>query len=272
MSSGTATRPPSALDDWPQLRRRLADRRPVVFLDFDGTLSPIVERPGDAAILPEVRAAVERLARRVPVIVVSGRDRRDVAARVGLPGLHYAGSHGFDIAGPEGSGVRHEVAADLPPVVARVAARLRRELESVPGAEVEPKRFTVAVHYRRVPAERAGEVEAAVDRAVADHPRLAKAGGKKVFEVRPDLAWDKGEALLYLLAELGLDGPEALPVYVGDDLTDEDAFRALAERAGGGLAVRVADEPAETAAEWSLASPHEVAELLDRLAAELGGG
>lgn len=255
--------PPSALDRWPEIACLLAGRRPVVFLDFDGTLAPIVERPEEAAMPAATRHAVERLAARVPVAVVSGRRREDVAARVGMPGLAYAGSHGFDLAGP---GFAEEVAPELPPLVERVAAGLAAELAGLPGVEVEPKRWTAAVHFRRAAPEDVPRVEAAVDRAVAAHPELVKAGGKMVFEVRPALAWDKGRAVLHLLARLGLDGPGALPIYVGDDVTDEDAFRALAERPGGGLGIRVAEEPAATAAAYALASPAEVPELLDRIA------
>lgn len=267
---GASVAIPSALERWDEIASRLEGRRPAVFLDFDGTLSPIVERPDAAAILPAARRAVERLAARVPVVVVSGRGREDVARRVGLPGLIYAGSHGFDVAGP---GVSHQVAPQMPPLVERVARRLAAELAAVPGAEIEPKGWTVAVHYRRVGAGDAAAVEAAVDRAVAEHPELVKAGGKKVWEVRPALAWDKGAALLWVLAALGLDGDDVLPVYVGDDVTDEDAFRVLRQRPGGGIGVRVADEAAgwATAAEYVLRSPDEVPELLGRLAAASGG-
>ena len=259
---GRSAGPASVLARWDQLAERLAGRRPAVFLDFDGTLSPIVERPEDAAILPEARRAVERLAEAAPVVVVSGRDRADVAERVGLPDLVYAGSHGFDIAGP---GVRHEAGGELPPLVERVAAELTEELAGVPGAQVEPKRYTVAVHYRRVAPEDLGRVEVAIRRALEANPELERAKGKMVAELRPRIDWDKGRALLYLLAALGLDGPDIVPVYVGDDVTDEDAFRALAERSGGGIGVRVADEPARTAAAWTLAGPEEVPGLLDRL-------
>jgi trehalose 6-phosphate phosphatase len=264
------TPPPSALEHWDEIRPHFAGRRAAVFLDFDGTLSPIVERPGDAAILPAARQAVERLAEKAAaVVVVSGRGRDDVARRVGLPHLVYAGSHGFDISTPEELPAATDglPGRDLPPLIEAVTARLRADLAAVPGAEVEPKGFTVAVHYRRVREERVAEVEAAVRRAVSDHPELEVAGGKKVFEVRPSLEWDKGEALLHLLTALGLDDTDSVvPVYVGDDVTDEDAFRALAGRPGPRLTVRVADQPAPTAADWSVAGPRQVAELLLRLA------
>ncbi len=259
----------------------------MVFLDFDGTLSPVVEHHDDAAILPAAKSAVEELAGRLPVVIVSGRDREDVARRVGLPGLWYAGSHGFDIAGPEaadeapdetgdeagkgGRRHRHEPEPDLAPLVAEAAEELRRALADVPGAVVEAKRFAVSVHYRKVADEDLERVEEAVERVVAAEPRLARSAAKKVHEVRPALQWDKGDALLHLLRqpELVSDDGNLLPVYIGDDLTDEDAFRALDERPGGGVTIHVGDGSTtdfETRAHWSLASPDEVTELLRRLA------
>jgi len=278
--------PPSALEDWPRLAERFRGRRPVVFLDFDGTLSPVVEHHGDAVILPAAKRAVEELARRLPVIIVSGRDRRDVARRVGLPHLWYAGSHGFDIAGPDDSASagagsaqhRHEPQPELAPLIEAAADELRRALDGVPGAVVEAKRFAVSVHYRQVADDDLGRVDDAVARVVAAEPRLARSAAKKVYEVRPALDWDKGDALLYLLRQpelLGRDGGgdgegdgEDLPLYIGDDLTDEDAFRAIDERPGGGVTIHVVDGSTdfETRADWSLASPQEVSELLRRLA------
>lgn len=211
-------------------------------------------------------------------MVVSGRSREDVAQRVDLPELAYAGSHGFDIEGPSagaaggGASLRYQAAREAEPLIAAATRALEAELAGVPGAQVESKRFTVAVHYRRVAPERVGEVEAVVDRQVAARPGLRKAGGKKVWEIRPDLDWDKGRAVLWMLAALGLDRPEVVPVYLGDDLTDEDAFRALGERevprSPGGIGILVADEPRATAARFVLRDPAEVRRFLADFAEE----
>src|SRR5205085_5383678 len=135
-------------DRWDEIAARLHGRRPALFLDYDGTLSPIVQHP-DLATLPEAaREVLERLAAQVPVIVVSGRGREDVAARVGLPALGYVGSHGFDISGPPSSGgepLRLEVGEGIPEKIERAAERVRRELAGVEGVFVEPKRFAVSV-------------------------------------------------------------------------------------------------------------------------------
>jgi trehalose-phosphatase len=197
---------PSALERWDEIALRLAGRRPVLFLDYDGTLSPIAPRP-ELAVLPEpTREAVVRLAERGPVAILSGRGRDDVAALVGLENVFYAGSHGFDISGPPlaegGPPLRHEVGAGIPDRVERAAAALRRELAGIPGVLVEPKRFAVAVHYRLVEDADLPRVEQAVDRVLAGAEGLRKAPGKKVFELRPDLDWDKGSALLWLLRAL----------------------------------------------------------------------
>jgi trehalose-6-phosphatase len=282
---------PSALERWPEIAGRLAGRRPALFLDYDGTLSPIVRRPELALLPAAAREVLRRLAARMPVAILSGRLREDVAALVGLPRLIYAGSHGFDIAGPPpASGgaaaaggsppppaqpLRHQVGSGVPARMARVAERLRRELAGIDGVLVEDKRFAVAVHYRLVDARDLPQVEAAVDRAAADPAepeapedtggRLRKTLGKKVWELRPDVDWDKGKALLWLLGRLGLDRrPDAVPIFLGDDVTDEDAFAAVANR--GGIGILVAEEPRATAAAYRLRDPAEALEWLARLA------
>jgi trehalose 6-phosphate phosphatase len=251
---------PSALDRWDEIAERLRGRRPALFLDYDGTLSPIAPRPDLATLPGETREVLRRLADRIPVVIVSGRGREDVAALVGLPGLAYAGSHGYDIAGP--GSLRLEVGEDIPEKIERAAERLRRDLGGVEGVFVEPKRFAISIHFRLAEESRLPEIERAVDAAAAAEPGLRKGHGKKLFELRPDLDWDKGKALLWLLDALGLDHPSTLPFYIGDDLTDEDAFRALR---GRGIGILVAAGPRETAAEYQARDTGEVVEILKRL-------
>ncbi len=263
---------PLALERWPEIAGRMAGKRPALFLDYDGTLSPIVRRPELALLPPAARAVLGRLAERMPVAILSGRLREDAAALVALPRLYYAGSHGFDIAGPPPAPgeppLRQELGEGVPAAMQRVADRLRRDLAGIDGVLVEDKRFAVAVHYRLAADRDLPRVEAAVDRAAADAasqgPRLRKTGGKKVWELRPDVDWNKGKALLWLLGRLGLDRPDALPVFLGDDVTDEDAFAAVAGR--GGIGILVAEEAQPTAAAYRLRDPAEVVELLTRLA------
>lgn len=249
---------PSALEHWDEIERRLAGRHPAVFLDYDGTLAPIAPRPELAQLPGPTRAVLRRLAARGPVALLSGRGREDVAALVGLGELTYAGSHGFDIAGPT---LRREVGEGIPERIEEAAARLRRRLEGIAGVLVESKRFSVAIHFRLVDEADLPRIEEEVDAVQAQLPDLRKVPGKKVLELRPALDWDKGQALLWLLEKL--HGEEAMPLYLGDDVTDEDAFRVIAER---GIGILVAAEPRETAASYSLRDPEEVRVFLEKLA------
>jgi trehalose 6-phosphate phosphatase len=237
-----------------------AGRRLALFLDYDGTLTPIVERPEDAVLAPQTRAVLRRLAARHAVAIVSGRDLQDVRDRVGIDGLCYAGSHGFDIAGPRGAH-QHDAARAAAPQLAAAAGELERDTGQIAGVQIERKRFAIAVHFRRARDEDRAAVERVVDRALARHAGLRKTGGKKIFELRPDVDWDKGRAVLWLIGALGLG--DALPVYIGDDLTDEDAFRALA---GRGIGIAVQETPQPTAAQYTLRDPEEVRALLAGLA------
>jgi trehalose-phosphatase len=235
----------------------------VVFLDYDGTLTPIVERPEDALLADEVRGTLKELARHCTVAVISGRDLADVQKLVDLTDIYYAGSHGFDIAGPEGKRLVHQLGEEFLPVLDRAEKALRNRLEDkVPGAQIERKKFSIAVHYRRVAEGRVQEVEDAVDQVLGGHAGLRKATGKKIFELQPDIDWHKGKALLWLLEKLELDRPGVLPLYVGDDVTDEDAFEVLEDK-GLGLVVQEGDEP--TRARYRLRNPGEVEQFLQDL-------
>lgn len=258
---------PNAIAHWPDLEGELGRRRPAIFLDYDGTLTPIVSRPALAVLGEEMRGALRAVARAWPTTIVSGRGREDVAELVGLSELTYAGSHGFDISGPQASDLRLEVAPEVVPVLAGAFHELRDGTAEIAGALVEDKRFSLAVHYRLVPPERVAEVERIVDQALTHRPQLRKALGKQVFELRPAIEWDKGKAVLWLLETLDLAGPEVVPVYVGDDVTDEDAFQALTDR---GIGILVAELPRPTAARYTVQDVTEVEELLRRLAGLAG--
>lgn len=256
---------PSAWQAEDELKEAASDRKLAVFLDYDGTLTPIVDDPAQARLGQAMRDAIAALAVRCRVAVISGRDIDDLRDRVGLPELFYAGSHGFEIAGPEGW---HEVlekgAAFLPDLDA-AERTLRAALERIDGAAVERKKFSIAAHYRRVAEPEVGAVEDAVDEALDRHPRLRKSRGKKVLQIQPATDWDKGRAMDWLLERLGLDGDGALPLYIGDDVTDEDAFRALARRGTGiGIVVREGGRRA-TDADYALDGTDDVRRFLERL-------
>lgn len=260
---------PSAIAQFDLLRDRIDGRRPAIFLDYDGTLTPIVARPELATLDPKHRDIVRGLARRLPVAVISGRDREDVERLVGLDDLIFAGSHGFDIRVPGRGQLRHEVGGDFGPVLDRAEAQLRTLIEPIAGGLIERKRFSIAAHYRQVAEADLPAFRAAVDAVLADQPDLKRMRGKKVFEFEPKLDWDKGKAVRWLLKALDLDGPEVVPIFFGDDVTDEDAFSALQGDGIGIVVALPADDPdRETAAILRVDDPEEVIDVLQRLAAD----
>ena len=258
---------PSAIDridDFVGAHARLA-----VFLDYDGTLTPIVPRPEDAVLAPAVRATVEQLARVCTVAIISGRDLADVRRLVGVDGIVYAGSHGFDIAGPDGALAASNERDRYLPLLADAEAQLRRALAAVEGAQIERKKYSIAVHYRNVADADLGAVERVVDAVLAERPTLRDLPGKKVHDLQPRIDWDKGRALLHVLRTLDLDHADVLPIYIGDDITDEDAFAVLR---GRGVGIVVRDEPRPTCATLALEDPDDVHRLLGALLGRLQGG
>jgi trehalose 6-phosphate phosphatase len=264
---------PHALTEGDELVRYLAGRQPTVFLDYDGTLTPIVDRPEDAIISESMRETVRDLARRCPVCVVSGRDRRVVQELMGIDDLIVAGSHGFDIWSPAGGEIQHQEGSGFGDLLARVKERLHREMDPIDGALVEPKKSSVAAHYRLVSEAERPRVREIVEAVLQEHPDdLKVTPGKMVYEIQPKIDWDKGKAVLYLIEALGLDREDVVPIYLGDDITDEHAFEALATASPRGIGIFVgsADDPEvggrTTSADYALRSVEEVERFLDTLA------
>jgi trehalose 6-phosphate phosphatase len=236
----------------------------AVFLDYDGTLTPIVSHPEQASLSDSMRQTVQALATQAPVVILTGRDLNDVRQRVNIVAIVYAGSHGFDIGGPRG--LRKQVATEFLPKLDMAEKELGKALAGIPGARVERKRFSVAAHYRNVNESDLPKLARAVSKVTTRYRELRRIEGKKVYELLPNIDWDKGKAVLWLLETLGLEHAKVRPIYIGDDRTDEDAFRALGQR---GVGILVSEEPRPTAASFSLKNPTEVERFLHELVATL---
>jgi trehalose 6-phosphate phosphatase len=254
---------PSALEHVEEIAGA-GNRSLAIFLDYDGTLTPIVSRPDQAVLTDSTRAILRTLASKVPVVILSGREREDVRKRVAIDGIVYAGSHGFDIAGP--GGLRKQEATEFLPVLDAAENDLREKFAGIAGAFLERKRFSIAAHYRNVKAGQIPQLDHAVSEVAGRSPELRRIDGKKVYELVPNIDWDKGKAVLWLLEQLGLERANTRPIYIGDDRTDEDAFHALGQR---GASIIVSEGPRSTAASYSLRDPQEVERFLRKLVARL---
>jgi trehalose-phosphatase len=259
---------PDALMDH-DLSRRTAGRSLAVFCDYDGTLTPIVDRPEDARIDPEMLATLERLAETTPVAIVSGRDLEDVERMVDSDRLWFSGSHGFDVRTPAGERIQMDLGAAALPALDQAAESLGLPIDGIEGAWLERKQFAIAVHYRATPERLIDDLHQLVEAEAEAHDQLRMTGGKKILELRPAVEWDKGRAILWLMDAMGLDSSEVVPIFLGDDVTDEDGFVALRDL---GVGIVVVDPQESMHGSWTtaahdrLTSPGAVRELLDRFA------
>lgn len=254
--------PPSALASTKEITARIEGRKIVVFLDYDGTLTPIVDDPEKAFLPNSMQDVLKRVAESFPLAVISGRDLPDIRELVGMEEIYYAGSHGFDIAGPEGMRTQHQKGTDYLPSLNDAEKELKEKVKPISGAKIERKRFSIAVHYRKVREEEVASVKKIVKEVAKRHSDLRQSEGKKVLELQPGIDWHKGKAVLWLLDKLGLNKTDVVPFYLGDDVTDEDAFKTLRDR---GIGIVVMDKPRPTAAQYRLNDPDEVEQFLARL-------
>ena len=260
----------SLLKNWTGIENRIKDSDHVLlFLDYDGTLTPIVNRPDRALLSPSSRKLLEELHGnpRYTLAVISGRALRDVRALVGLRGLIYAGNHGLELAGPKIRYISHH-AKKARPLLGRIARRLQRELRVTPGAVVENKGLSLTIHFRKVKTDERQLVAMIFDgitRPYRQKRKIRIARGKCIFEVKPPVKWNKGTIVLWLLkrTEVIKQTENILPIYLGDDLTDEDAFQVLS---GLGITALVGRPNPLSRAEYHLAGVRGVRTFLQKLA------
>lgn len=252
----------SALEEAEQIFKRLRKELPAIFLDYDGTLTAIVDDPAKALLDEKTRGLLRRISRHASVAVISGRGLDDVRKMVGLKELTYAGSHGYEISGGYGYFDINEKKERYLSVLQQAEEELCSAARELPNIRIERKPYAIAIHYRGAAEQEIGEIKKTVDSLAGRIAELKKSTGKKIFELRPAVDWHKGKALLAMLDQLHGDCSQVTPLYIGDDTTDEDAFRTIAHC---GIGILVCDRPRRTSAHYRLRDPSEVSIFLEKL-------
>ncbi len=243
------------------------DKCILLLIDFDGTLTPIVSTPKKALLKKSVRRILKSLSKRsgkFRVGVISGRKLADIKRLIGLNNIYYGGNHGLEITGP-GIDFTHPSLKGFRPYQSRIKKDILSKTKGIKGVIVEDKGGSLSLHYRLVKQTRLKELKKIFDAACAPYiksGKVARSSGKKVWEIRPPAAWNKGKAVGRICASLKETGKRILPIYMGDDKTDEDAFSFLKDRRSITIFV---GERRESMARYYLRSPAEVKIFLVRL-------
>lgn len=256
------------LNDCNNLKKRIGNKPVFLFLDYDGTLTPIAKTPAEAVMPVSTRALLRGLlkTRGLRLAVISGRALADIKKTVGIKGLIYAANHGLEIEGP---GIRFDslISPRLARIMGLIKSQLYERFSRVKGILIEDKGLTLSLHYRLAPKQSLAGIRRLSEKILKPYVARNKVkvgSGKKVFEIRPFAGLDKGTVVLWLLSRPGLGN--AMPIYIGDDITDEDAFRALK---GKGITVYVG-KSRSTGAEYYLKDTGEVIKFLEMVPALRG--
>ncbi|MBI5050561.1 MAG: trehalose-phosphatase [Nitrospirae bacterium] len=254
-------------DQWGQVKRKLNNKHIVFFFDYDGTLTPIAETPQQAVIPRQVKELLRKLSRKpnCALAIISGRALEDIKDLVRLKGIIYAGNHGLEIEGPKIK-FESQVSPRLKSVIRNIYEDMVNKLSKIKGVLIEDKGLAIGVHYRLVDATDIQEflnIFSEITESFTVRDKIKINEGKKVYEIRPPVAWDKGKTVLWLLArQQFLVGEDKIfPIYFGDDITDEDGFRALKNK---GLTIFVG-EPKASEAAYYVRNTEEITQFIKKV-------
>ena len=241
----------------------------LLLSDYDGTLTPIVSRPVEAVLSSEVRDELNQISERpnFSVGIVSGRSLSEIKMMVGLNGIYYAGNHGLEIEGP-GINFVSPSARAAQSRMKDLSVQLSARFGSIEGVIIEDKGLSLSVHYRLVKEgeeKTIGDIFRQITTPWLNEGKIRVTSGKKVWEVRPPIDWHKGKAVETISQKIkkSLKIEQPLTLYLGDDTTDEDAFKVL--HYPKGWSVFVGPENPSSNADFFLNSTSEVSTFLSRL-------
>jgi trehalose-phosphatase len=246
--------------DWKKMLSRLSKASAVeLFLDYDGTLTPICQKPSAAVLAPGTELLLEQTAclPGLHLTIVTGRSMEDIKRFVPIENIAFIANHGFHIL-HEGKEWLHPDAVKFIGDIKKLNCILSNKLGKYPGANIENKQLTLSIHYRSVAGDKIAALRSVIAKTVhAYDPALIITKGKKVLEIRPDVRWGKGDAIVRLLRSRKQAG-RAPALFIGDDQTDEDAFLKLQHR---GITISVGRKK-DTNAKFYVRSVEEVIEII----------
>ncbi|STY29637.1 beta-phosphoglucomutase [Legionella wadsworthii] len=238
------------------------DNELIIFLDYDGTLTPIVDHPEYALLPPLMFQCLSELSRKYRTVIISGRKLDNLKRLINVPNIFYSGNHGLEFEGPEHSKMFYQMGHEFVDDLQSIFTILSQELASIEGCVIENKKFSLSIHYRMVEEASHEFISNKIDEYLTNFPNLSRHYGKKVFEIRPNIQWNKGIAAENILNQLKTMKNNLIPIYIGDDVTDEDAFKQLSFK---GINIKVTSEFHKTHASYFLKSPKKVLQFLNYL-------
>ena len=273
-------------DNCDKIKKELADKNIFLFLDYDGTLTPIVKKPELAKLDSQIKKLLRKISRNCPTAIISGRPLNEIEKLVGLKNIIYSGNHGFEIetqitaddtkchseSRKKRDNLREQSrrlpqifvqieARKIKPIIQKIRYVLEKKIKNIKGAFVENKGLTLSIHWRLVDKKNLLNLFAIIRETIRNNSRVRLTKGKKVWEIRPNIIWDKGKAVQWILSLLPTSY-SLCPIYIGDDTTDEDVFKVLKN----GITIRIRKSK-KSKARYYLKKQSEIKKLLNHLIA-----
>lgn len=250
-----------SIPDLNSLLKKILNKDPVLLLlDFDGTISSIVNDPKDAFLTKDFKRILKELTLKpLHLGIVTGRSLQDIKKRIKLKNIIYAGDHGFEIKS-KGFSFKYPLALDYKKTIQEIRQKIKSHILPIHGVILQQKKYSTSIHYRMVSSPDLSSLKHKVKSILTPYIKTRRVKlfpGKKVYEIKPPVEWDKGKAVEKIVTELKLKNhlSDISPIYIGDDVTDEDAFKSV--NGMGGISIRVG-KTKQSRAKFFLADIQEV--------------